>query len=415
MTLRTIARVLDPVEPATSLRALIGQHFSDTPIVSLAELARRHTHPQRSEQDFFVFNTFLMDIPFSGRKPAVEYRDAEIGRAISDRSYDLICLSEVWHREERLDLLENLDFAHTVAHRSGGRGVNAVQIGGSAGLVTVSRDLPIVADHDHEYQNESGSDSNAAKGVLLTVHEIEWDTRPTPSSLNIFSTHLNAQGVAKYAQVLELAYFIWQTKDKVRGDRSRPGRPGLNASIVAGDFNIDRESGNGVDTAEYAALASRWNLPDIIVRAITNVVNEDGEITPTTRGSKTGFELLTDVLAALGFVDLWGRRNGTPGSSSGLNQPGVVDVIALPADDDESLCNDDFDSAAIDALTSRPTAIDHVFVSRNTDVMSFTIDYTRPRRPRTERDPAAPEYGDGGLTFLSDHLGIQTTLLLSPR
>ncbi len=416
MSLRSIAAIMDPVVPANSLKSLCAQHFSETPVMSLAELERRHTHPQNKTDRFFVFNTFLMDIPGRGRKPAVEYRDAEIGTYISARAYDVVCLSELWHKEERVDLLNALDFVPEVAHRSGRGGLtNVVPMMRSSGLLTMSRNMRLVADHFHEYQNESGSDKNAAKGCLLTVHESGYSSINTPSSINVYSTHLNASGNAKYAQVLEFANFIWQTRDKVQGDRSRPGRPGLNACILAGDFNIDRFTTHRLDTAHYEGIAEQLQSPGELIKAITNKIDENGNITDEIVESKSGFQLLSDVLTLLGFKDLWKLRNGTPGYTSDLTNQGVSDVIARPATDDATLCEDTIDTAALRGLHNKPSAIDHIFVTPTSDMLPFTIDFTRPRRPRTPRAPGSPQYGEGGLTFMSDHLGIETTIIIAPK
>jgi len=443
MSFNSIAERLDSVSPARSLRELFAQHYTVPPVNSLRDLILRHTHRQKARHRFMLFNTYLMDVLWGeGQKPAVEYRDAEIGKFTSD-NYDIVCLNEVWHKEERNDLYAEWPDGTHMAHKSGvvrsrgrrrGRRIikgifsagaseigetNLAQMLNSAGLVNLSKTLPPVKTHFHEYKNESGTDAKAAKGCLLSVYETGYSGGTTPSSLCVYNTHLNAEGTAKYYQVLELADFIWRTKDKQGGDTSRPGRPGRNGVILAGDFNIDRHNDEPINIDDFLTgrLFSGYSIsrrfPSMLLRAVRNRVDETGVVTDTSVSQKSGYQILSDLMAALGLQDLWVNRNNTSGYTSNFTAPATANVVARPDPANNFYCDDNTAPNAVERLANRPQAIDLVFVSATTRSMDFTMDFTRPRRPYTARAADAPDYDE--FAWLSDHLGISTDILMAPK
>ena len=409
---REIAAFMDPVAPARSLRKLLGMHLLEESD-GYKEVWRRHNHPNGITQRFFTFNTYLMDIPGAGRKPAVEYRDAEIGKYTAD-NFDICCLSEVWLREERIDLLEQWPASAHVEHESGGAAwINLRAMLGSSGLMTISRTHEIHRKNFYAYKNESGADKNAKKGCLLTVlTPFAHETSRTSSSLNIYSTHMNASGDAKNKQVFELVKFIWETMDKQVGDTSRPGRPGLNNNILCGDFNLDRyQRGGSLRTADVLRWSEVRALPTHLQRAVNHEVLSDGTVTNNLRSAKTAFHLLRDLLSVLGFKDLWATRNGSAGYTSNLPTSPIASNVPIRDSEFPFYCDD---TVVPNTRTSdRPTAIDHLFVTGATANTSFTIDFTRPRRPFTVRPDSAADLDD--IRFMSDHLGISTTIMLTPK
>ncbi|MCW5519409.1 hypothetical protein J1N09_06145 [Aureitalea sp. L0-47] len=410
---RDIAAFMDPVEPATGLRDLFNMHLLEEGH-GYAEVWRRHNHPDQIVQKFFMFNTYLMDIPGKGRKPAVEYRDTEIGRFTAD-NFDICCLSEVWHKEERKDLLKQWPDNSHVAHKSGrGAMINAFSMLKSAGLLTLSKTHEIRKSHFYEFKYESGSDKRADKGCLLTVFTpISSDSSRTPSSLNIYNTHMNAAGDAKNKQIIELIKFIWETKNKVVGDDSRPGREGLNNNILCGDFNLDRfQRGNLLRAEEVLSWSVTRSLPSHLQLAVGRRVLPNGTVSRTRIGAKTGFNLMRDLLLVLGFKDLWQTRNGTPGFTSNLTTSPLMSNRPV-VDPEFPLYCDDKVIPNTRITEHKPTAIDHVFVNGRRLNTSFTIDFTRPRRPFTIRPSDAKDLDKIG--FMSDHLGISTTILMTPK
>ena len=408
----TIADFMDPVDTARSLRELLAMHLLEEGD-GYREVWRRHNHPNAVTQEFFTFNTYLMDMPFKGRKPAVEYRDAEIGQFTAS-NFDICCLSEVWHREERKDLLEQWPDSAHIEHESGRASLfNATAMLGSSGLVTISRTHEIHHKNFYEYKNESGKDKRADKGCLLTVlTPIANESSRTPSSLNIYSTHMNASGDAKNKQLFELVKFIWETMDKVVGDTSRPGRPGLNNNILCGDFNLDRfQRGGSLITNDILQWSEVQELPGHLQRAVNHQVLRDGTVTNVVIPAKTAFNLLRDLLSVLGFNDLWATRNGSAGYTSNLTTSPIASNVPIRDLEFPLYCDD---TIVPNTRTSdRPTAIDHVFVTGSTSNTAFTVDFTRPRRPFTIRPNGAEDLDD--IRFMSDHLGISTTIMLTPK
>ncbi|QXP54645.1 hypothetical protein H0I25_11160 [Cellulophaga sp. HaHa_2_95] len=409
---REIAAFMDPVDTARGLRKLLGMHLLEEGD-GYREVWRRHNHPNVITERFFAFNTYLMDIPGAGRKPAVEYRDAEIGD-FTEENFDICCLSEVWLREERKDLLDQWPDSVHVEHESGRASlINLTAMLGSSGLMTISRSHEIHHKNFYEYKNESGADKNAKKGCLLTVlMPIANRSSRIPSSLNIYSTHMNASGEAKNKQLFELVKFVWETMDKVAGDTSRPGRPGLNNNILCGDFNLDRyQRGGLLITDEILEWSEVRDLPGHLQRAVNHQVLPDGTVTNIVIGAKSAFSLLRDLLSVLGFKDLWSTRNGTAGYTSNLPTSPIASNVPIRDSEFPFYCDD---NVIPNTRTSdRPTAIDHMFVTGSTSSTAFTIDFTRPRRPFTIRPDDAIDLDE--IRFMSDHLGISTTIMLTPK
>ncbi len=410
----TIADFMDPVDTARGLRELLAMHLLEVGD-GYREVWRRHNHPNAVTQRFFAFNTYLMDIPGEGRKPAVEYRDAEIGQFTAN-NFDICCLSEVWLREERKDLLEEWPDSAHVEHESGRAAwINLAGMLGSSGLVTISRTHEIHHKNFYEYKNESGADRNAKKGCLLTVlTPIANESSRTPSSLNIYSTHMNASGDAKNKQLFELVKFIWETMDKAVGDTTRPGRPGLNNNILSGDFNLDRYQRGGLLTADDVLQWSEVRaLPGHLKRAVNHQVLPDGSVTDLVISAKTAFSLLRDLLLVLGFKDLLATRNRSAGGkyTSNLATSPIASNVPIRDSEFPFYCDD---TVVPNTRTSdRPTAIDHIFVTGPTNNTAFTVDFTRPRRPFSVRPDGATDLDD--IRFMSDHLGISTTIMLTPK
>lgn len=410
---RQIAQFMDSVEPPNSLRRLLEMHRMVDGSNGFAEVWRRHNHRHLVEQSFLFLNTWLMDVwifregPDGGKKPAVEDRAQAIGRQLS-ASTDIALLAEVFEDNVKDNILSAWSAGEPHVVEDSQR-----RTGQSSGLVTMSREYSLSDKEVYRYKFESGSDRLADKGVLLA----RLDCGFGESQLELYNTHLNAgDDSARKFQVLELVTFIARTHNE------------NNIAIIGGDFNIDGLrrvteegetrygeikydnnpyfvlSGGGGRGPDFSAFDSRF-------ARIINDTLESG-IYP---GGMSEYEILSELLGTLGFQDLWIQRNDTLGYTSNMDKPGVAQQICSPDPGDEDLCNDflvpstpdDFDSS------HQSSRLDYIFVSRPAAEQTFTVDFTRPRRTRYERRLDAPNRDD--IAFLSDHVGLTTTLLVVPR
>jgi endonuclease/exonuclease/phosphatase family metal-dependent hydrolase len=337
-----------------------------------------------------------------GTKPQVGSRAKEIGRYVQQNA-DIASLCEVWTDSEKSKVLNQWstkpEHVHRITKRldrdsAGGFFRREEKSKGSSGLLTISPNLDIVSEQFEEYQNESGFfETRADKGILLA----EIDVGMGSSRLSIYSTHLQAgDRPTALKQVVQLAKFILDTKAE------------KNPALVVGDFNIDE-----YDVTQYATeklLDVGYKVPDIVQRAVLEKV-EDGIPTGIPVTKKKAYQVLTDILGVLGFRDLWTARNGTPGYTSNMKKSGFADQICPPDPQNDRFCNDEIeDDISVDGKT--PARIDYIFVSNPSPRQSFTMDFTRPRRLRLERESDAP--GKDEIAFLSDHIGLMTTILLAP-
>jgi endonuclease/exonuclease/phosphatase family metal-dependent hydrolase len=406
---RAVSERLDTVHPARTLRELYVQHRGIGPGVGFRDIIRRHQESEISAVHFLFLNTFLMDIAIDvfdltrASKPRTDERAGEIGEYLAPR-WGLICLAEVWRTNVMEKVLagwsEIPDHAHRITKYMIGdkprdiRKKNA----GSTGLLTVSSQIPI-SDWGYEiYDNESGRDKIAGKGVLRT------QLSPIPGrTFQLYSTHLQAGNtIVALKQLMQLASYVLRTRSLTE--------PGL----IVGDFNIDAFNEESFRT-QNVIEGSRDAHPTVI-RAVVETV-ENGSFTGLTVSEKTGYRILADVMAAIGFYDLWSARNGTPGYTSGILNRWSSQLVCPSDPIDSGLCDDEvlpyYDLARrkSDVEEKMPKRIDFVFASEPRAADRLRLTFTRPRRPRHERPSDAPGFED--IKFLSDHLGISTQIILS--
>ncbi|MEM8733468.1 MAG: endonuclease/exonuclease/phosphatase family protein [Planctomycetota bacterium] len=197
-----------------------------------------------------AYNAHLLPslaLPFAGERSDAGYRSGKIGENLA--SFDLIGLSEVFHKNSRNKLVNALQTTgeqtfHIVQGpaRSGRHLTNS-------GLLLCSK-FPIVATHTTTFKNASRlathgmkSDGFAAKGALharLLLNE------RSQTTLDCFLTHLESQSVeARTRQVAEFCAFVKEHQD--------PDTP----AIVLGDFNISYQPSAGTDDSGYPELLGR--------------------------------------------------------------------------------------------------------------------------------------------------------------
>lgn len=455
VTFQEMAEFMDPVEPPNTLRELYNMHrwARSEEWISLRAIARRHTSPYREVQRFMFLNTWLMDVSADdpgwgavlggllggpvgaagaaaagdftgGSKPAVDARAREIGEFIYD-TVDIACLAEVWEEEEKDTIVSQWPSDRRPFHKEGDIGRFAKN---SDGLLVISRELPIVRDKErHEFTFASGHDAKADKAVI----QVRVDVGIEPSLLELYVTHFQAgDRMIQLTQAIETAWFISRTHD--------PANP----AILVGDFNIkahdERETIDSAELVETYKSMIRRRVPAVHVGELSGDFRRflDRTLADEPR-SLTDYEVLVELLAEVGFNDLWEARNGTSGYTSHMDNSWVAEQICPPHEDGPNLdshprikfCKDisvPADEKRSDEQGSSPPLkfreddepkwsdrIDHIFVSQSSEDQSFTVDFTRPRRLRLERDPDAPKFDK--IAFMSDHIALETILLITPR
>lgn len=410
-SIRDIAAFMDNGAPSPSLRHLMNIHTSNPK--GWRSVMGRHTHPSISQFRLLFLNTYLLEVGLDGgfgSKPVIDKRSAEIGRLIRDR-YDLAALTEVFRNEERKRILKQWPdsqrpFDAEFIHK---------RIIKSAGLMTISQRSPIVYEEKYEFKFEKGIDAWADKGVLLA----RIDLGMGPSTLDIYSTHLNAESdFIQRMQLIELAEFV------------RTTRAYHNPTLIMGDLNMgdysERKSFPDqipVPTGSPQYFKYKLKMKKIIEPSpFFNLLVMESRNTPfQEQGGLYERDVIQIVMKALGFQDLWRVRTkeNAYGYTSQIDEKGVADAICkldlrtgLVYQNEHvhvGYCEDD-------GLPKPPyyfkkkkktDRLDYIFFYVP-ESSSFHLDFSRPRRLRMERK--GKKFG-----WLSDHLGLETTLLISPK
>jgi hypothetical protein len=403
-SLREVAAEMDRLaDPGagSQLSALLNQHRWPPAMPSasrgLQEIVRRHEDCDRIK--FLSYNTFLTQAlirlpdPFPdlriAPKPALHERAHEIGRQLR-LDYDFVSLYEVMQLQQRDEVLSNWDpvlpdnfyggslsslFTISPKFRIGRREQRTYEHKGKS----ISVSVPVVGPTIHVSLD---SDFYANKGVMLT--EIL-----TPHGIiEVFSTHLffgGGLGDAAGLLVNALTPFGKHVSESTPEERFNTQMAELaelvdfvtaqhkqeNVAIICGDFNID-----GADPAKFASLKARL----------------------------AGF---TDVWAEGGFPnDLQGGYTTRNDDGAGPIQLDFKPVCTeLPGSDE--YC-DDSSKPATQIEFDGIGRYDYIFVQDPQPSHTAMLDLTRVRRRQFHH---VAQTGDQN--FLSDHIGLETTLIVS--
>lgn len=432
---------MDPVRPARRLRGYDEEVNKGLAEIhrwrpsdedrkwSLRENLQRHADSQTTRHKFLWYNTWLLDVevdrqrvPLGLDKPQIPERARELGARIRENQYDIVCLCEVFDPDE-ISLIKSTLLPGGEFRYSGGfeyipppdaptvelvRGPKARQqaipfVGmfrTGSGLVTLGIDRTITRVDRHEFDERGDrrrdADWRASKGVLLT--EVDLGV----GKIDLYSTHLFAGGdwrlpsgsdhrrSVKRAQVEELAEFVRETHDP------------RNVAIVTGDFNIEP-----IDEIRSLPIGLAPSREDTKDRQLD--------------------EFLTAALEDVGLRDAWPKRGGNVGATHHPTDPNESRLFErclfdTSAPSSAQYCND----YAIEVRGDRRTAnannhrrIDRLFVEDPSDAHTFNLDLTRVRRLPFWRGIGDPNAfyinGDSDRpAFLSDHLGLEVTLIASP-
>lgn len=435
-SLASLSKELDPVQPPKTVRLLSRQLRLQVDKISIRRIIKVLKTDRITAIDFLFLNTYLMDLQLGEglleligldkvpAKPRVKERAHEIGSFVS-RRWDLVALAEVWLTRDMDRVLDHWAGPYQSAHRitkyMGGDRIRDILFdafgdAGSTGLLTVSSRVNIIDSDYMIFNNETGLtevlqdgllDGLSSKGVLRV--------QLSPSSgmsFQLYTTHLQAgKTITALMQVCELAAYVLST------------RGGTEPGLIAGDFNIDTNDDTVFPTEEI--LGNLGHVPAGVKRAVREGMHNgvpSGEVVRT----KTSYQMLRDVMSAVGFYDLWSSRNGTPGYTIGILERWSESLVC-PADPENSdLCADiiptyeevintynEVQQESPDEKIRKPKRIDFLFASEPREGDSLCLTYTRPRRPRHMRDSDSPGFSE--IKYLSDHLGISTTIVLSKK
>lgn len=432
---REIANLMDPVEPATNMRRLAEMHQwpngePPTPL-RLRDFFARHTHPATVRQKFLFYNTFLLPgvnlgIGHIKRKPFLRERAEEIGEMLWRDSYDIVAMCEAFDRGDTEIILK--------AWPVGGGPFTAYGPGHggkfeTSGLFTISTSFKPNRTAHFSFKEDGDelgdTDAHANKGVLLTEFDFGFDT----GNLELYSTHLFAGGdILSRSELSKLIIQLEQVDELVKFV-NRMHRP-RNVIMVVGDFNIDYHVDpilSGITFEDYVKAlrpshavlqglltSAAPDSPDLVeslleVLSASDLTLSNDQI-KVLQGIyrefsiKTPYQHLMERISKIGVKDLWLERNGSPGYTANFQSHGLgICADYMP---DRRYCDD-----SLYRMTGQ--RIDYIFVQSAQPEHGLIVDFTRPRRRGFIRSTGAPGFSE--IATMSDHLGLEVTLIVSPK
>lgn len=326
-------------------------------------------------------------------KPALDERGSELGSVVGQ--YDLSCLCEVWTQDSRTRLATTLTQDPTASwqYAAGPDESGSWTLAGS-GLVCAVKDRPVNRRETIVFDDlgvrQRDSDAWSHKGAMLSVVATE------VGDLELFQTHLyyggGIPGVSNPTEEQRAA--VWDAELQQLSAFITEHHDPTNVAILTGDFNID-----GADLDTYARLCRTThalNLYDHWTRDVFGNVPWGGRTCRYTDGDIGGWDRDFREAGSL-------RTGGAAAAPPFPSEPAPV----LP----DVTC-DDRPPGGLPPLRhlSGVGRYDYVFVERPTARHVYRLELSRIRRRPFPR--AAPSDGE---PYLSDHLGLDLTMFLSPR
>jgi hypothetical protein len=409
-SLRQIALEMDPLADKQSdidLKSVFKQHrwLGGAPPSnrSLRELARRHS--ESATIKFLSYNTYLTEAHITlpdplpdlriTAKPALHSRAREIGQRIF-ADYDFASLYEVMQEQQRNEILEawgpsppqnffggQLSSLFTISKKFNiGRKENkAYQSKGKAKSIRIPPVIGLKVDISLD------SDFYAEKGVMLTEIVTPFGT------VEVYSTHLMFGGG-----------FGKTGEDLINAATPFDGH--ISESSPDERFAIQKNQLNEL-IEFYNSLHLHTN-----VAIICGDLNIDGS-------DRDHFGELKNRLTAIGMKDQWAEgpfTNNRAGGQTARNddgdsrpQEGNFDNICTGLATNADYCDD----SRAPNHPPPPDCVgrfDFIFVEDPQPGHQFNVDLSRVRRRQFRR----PQDSDGQF-FLSDHLGLETTLIISKK
>jgi hypothetical protein len=412
---------MDPLaekESGLQLSSILKQHRWPTGILAdrgLREVVRRHSEAETIK--FLTYNTYLTEAHITlpdplpdlrlTAKPALHGRAGEIGQRILSE-YDFASLYEVMQEQQRNEVLA-----------AWGPSPPDFFFGGTlSSLFTISKKFKIGRREIKNYNNKGksfkvdlvpvvgpsfdvslDSDFYAHKGVMLT------EIITSFGIVEIFSTHLMfGDGFGKTGEDLMNAAIPFGTHispsaspserfeiqekqiDELiefyvsQHNKDQPDKP--NVAIICGDFNIDGSDPNRPDHQEQ-------------------------------------YSILRDKFAAIGMKDTWAEGPFINNLAGGQTTRNDDDDTKIEERDFDNICtalatNEDYcDDSRTPNHPPPPDCVgrfDLLFVEEPQPNHAYNLDLSRVRRRKFKWD-----HPSEGQSYLSDHLGLETTLFVSKK
>jgi endonuclease/exonuclease/phosphatase family metal-dependent hydrolase len=409
-SLKQVASEMDPLAAKGNkvlLSSVLRQHRFPVgfPVSGrgLREIVRRHTGPITVK--FLSYNTFLTEAhvslpdPFPDlritAKPALHGRAAEIGRRIFSE-YDFAALYEVMQDKQRDEILAAWGPAQPDNFFGGtltslfavskkfriGRKESKTYI--SKGKVT---GVDVVPGIGPSIDISLDSDFYAKKGVVLTEIQAPFGV------IEVFMTHLFfGGGFGKTAEDLINA--------------ATPFEQHISESTPAERFETQKNELN-----EMLAFYRAHHRPQNVA-IFCGDLNIDGS-------EPAHFNVLKNLLASINMKDVWAEGPFPNNLKGGQTSRNDDDDTKPDERDFANICtglaaNGDYcDDSRPPNHRPPPDAVgrfDYLFVENPQPSHNYNLDLTRVRRRQFHWSQPAD-----GQFFLSDHLGLETTLLISRK
>jgi len=390
-SLRALANTIDRLDPPTSLKDILQRHRWQPgnlgPPASLRRIVNRHIHPQRKDIRFLSYNTYLIQTPVGGA-PARPERARDMGAQFANDGYGLLALCEVWQDDLR-DLVLHGWPSYWIAE---GPRASGDSLDKNSGLIAISVNHPITYQASYAFREKGDrtrdADAWSTKGVLLTRIDLGF------GCIDLYSTHLFAGGgLIGNPSVEEIACIQRKQLNEFISFYQMTHNAALqNVAIVTGDFNVNGRTGQ--DCFLFDALSIACNVEDVW-RIQWGDVATGGYSSTGNYGGYTNTDHEHDDGAE---ISLRMPQAGPPDPRDArfcLEPTPHTIPVSIGGN-----------IVAIEKLEKR---IDYIFVERPTPYHTFNLDVTRIRR-RSFRRAASSE----GMEYLSDHLGLDVTLIASP-
>ncbi len=325
--------------------------------------------------------------------PDIENRAVEIGQQAF--RYDLVSLCEVWRQEFRELLLKQGPAVQIFKGPSDPIYGEFEHLG--SGLLSFSPTYFTADGGNHKYATSgvarsmpggcdfgalADSDKWARKGIQLTLVFTDC------GCIELYSTHLYSGGDmpdylnsvvggepsdeekadVRAAQVDELAQFINKTHKS------------SNVAIIVGDFNISTYRRNKTGNTEREDLYQNLNK---------------------FNGIKFDDWYSLSIFSGIYAQNDPGHTNG---SFNDVCKAFPIEKARPPAENDYYCDEQKISNGA-------GGRIDYIFIQRPVTSHTFNLDVSRIRRRAFKR----PENHSGSANFMSDHLGLEVMLFISPR